>query len=147
MKSPIPEKHPMTAKRRAILEGAFAQLRISRAKIDPGILSKIRQIIAKSPEIMSKLGVGGNLKSKLDEDMPLSAKQPPSTQKNPRVEPKQPEVQKKQAAQKQQKNTSKVEEDYEKIDQAKTMEVMAKLMAINPDNKENIKSAIKKASD
>ena len=37
--------------------------------------------------------------------------------------------------------------DHEIVDQAKTMEVMAKLMALNPDGIEQIKSVIKKAGE
>ena len=132
MEGPIPEERPMTAKRQKILDKAFAQLRKSRAKIDPGVLSKIRRMIASSPEIMAKLGVGENLKP-ADVDMPLSTKQPP--------------VAKEQAPKPQQRQQQRVQEEYEAVDQAKTMEVMAKLMALNPDGKEDIKLAIKKAGE
>ena len=116
----------MTAKRQAILAGAFAQLRLSKKKIDPQILEKIRNMVKSSPALMKTLGFKGA--EKADEDMPLSAKQP---QREARTK------------------TDKVEKQggSEKIDQAKNMEVMAKLMELSPDNREAIKKVIKKSQD
>lgn len=116
----------MTAKRQAILAGAFAQLRLSKKKIDPKILEKIRNMVKSSPALMKTLGFRGE--GKADDDMPLSAKQP---QKEARTK------------------TDKVEKQggSEKIDQAKNMEVMAKLMELSPDNREAIKKVIKKSQD
>ena len=132
---------PLTEKRRKILEIAFAQLRKSRAAIDPKVLSKIRRIVASSPDIMKKLGVSDDLNP--DQDMPLSNKTK--------------SVEKKSGAPKQThsvptapKNvTSKkaIKKDNEQIDQARNMEVMAKLMALKPSGKDKIKSVIKKAVD
>ena len=123
---------PLTEKRRKILDKAFAQLRKSRAAIDPKVLSKIRRIVASSPAIMKKLGIADDLKP--DEDMPLSSK-----------------VAQKQTVEKPDKKTSGSEEtitqESETVDQARNMEVMAKLMALKPSGKDKIKSAIKKAVD
>lgn len=120
MKGDKGTSRPMTEKRQKILDQAFEQLRKARAKMDPKVLSSIRRVIAGSPEIMKKLGLNENLK-------PAEAK----PEKKPVPKPK---------------NPPKAEEGYEKIDQSKNMEVMAKLMALSPDDKEKIKSAIKKAS-
>jgi hypothetical protein len=124
-----PGARKITAKRQAILAGAFAQLRKSRAKIEPTILQKIRDIVNGSPEIMKKLGVNEKDNKKSDEDMPLSAKKPDA-------EPK-----------KAQPKSAQKKSSYEKIDQAKNMEVMAKLMELSPDNRDNIKAVIKKNQD
>lgn len=122
MNKPSPPDHtekPMTAKRQAILAGAFAQLRLSRKKIDPKILDKIRNIVKSSPALMKTLGfTSADQPRDQDVDMPLSAKGAPKT-----------------------------EEGAEKIDQAKNMEVMAKLMELSPDNREAIKKVIKKSQD
>lgn len=125
MEGRVTGQKPITEKRKKILEMAFAQLRKSRAAIDPKILSKIRRIVASSPAIMQKLGVTDHLQP--DEDMPLSTKV--------KVE------------EKQQKSEPITAKDNEKIDQARNMEVMAKLMALKPSGKDKIKSAIKKAVD
>ena len=117
-------RRPVTAERQKILDKAFAQLRKARGEMDPKLLSKIRRIIAGSPEMMKSLGVTDNL-------TPAPASAPvakPASQKNRAPKP----VEQKSG-------------EIEKIDQAKNMEVMAKLMALSPDNKEQIKSAIKKA--
>lgn len=127
MQGDNPAKRPMTAKRQKILDKALAQLRKSRGEMDPKILNKIRRIIAGSPDIMKSLGVTDELKPK-EKASKAAAK--------PKAQPK-PTVKKKQAS----------GEGYEAVDQAKNMEVMAKLMALNPNNKEMIKSAIKKAED
>ncbi len=118
----------MTARRQAILAGAFAQLRKSRKAIEPGILQKIRDIVSGSPEIMKKLGVTDAPKDKIDEDMPLSSK---TSQAPHKEEAKKPT------------KTAKAKSDYEVIDQEKNMDVVAKLMELSPDNKENIKSLLK----
>lgn len=121
----IPGARKITAKRQAILAGAFAQLRQSRAKVEPAILQKIRDFVSSSPEIMKKLGVSDQQSKKEDKDMPLSAKV-----KSSNKESAAPHSQEKKA--------------YESIDQAKNMEVMVKLMELSPDNRDNIKAVIKK---
>ena len=118
----------MTAKRQAILAGAFAQLRLSKKKIDPQILEKIRNMVKSSPALMKTLGLKGD--GKVDDDMPLSAKQPQTVEAKPALQ-----------HQKEEKTGA------EKIDQAKNMEVMAKLMELSPDNREAIKKVIKKSQD
>lgn len=118
---------PMSAKRQKILEMAMMQLRKSRAAMDPKLLSKIRRLVASSPDIMKKLGLTEKLEP--EEDMPLSSK---SVQKPVSV-----------AA----KPVKTVNDSYETVDQVKNMEVMAKLMALNPKGRDKIKSAIKKAVD
>jgi hypothetical protein len=125
----------MTAKRQKILDKAFAQLRKSREEMDPRVLSRIRRIIAGSPEMMKKLGLSENLKPQTirKEEKPSSqevAKQPVRHQKEEKAS---------RPLQKTEEKSS-----YEKIDQARNMEVMAKLMELSPDNKDKIKSMIKK---
>lgn len=131
----------VSARRQKILDIAFAQLRKSRAAMDPSLLKKIRRIIAGSPDIMKKLGVDETLAP--DQDMPLSSKE---TQK--------PQVNKEEIAQASvsQKNpedspkaSKEVKEGYEAVDQEKTMEVMAKFMTLNPDGRSKIKAVIEKA--
>jgi hypothetical protein len=127
VKDKKPPVKPMSSKRQAILAQAFAQLRKSRAKIDPNILSKIRSIVSGSSDLMKKLGVTQLPKS--DHDMPLSQKQPAvDTEKSVKSMPKKP-VEK---------------QGYEAIDQAKNMEIMAKLMQLKPDGRDDIKAVIDK---
>lgn len=128
-----PIAQPMTAKRQKILEKAFAQLRKSRAAMDPKILSRIRRFVASSPEIMKSLGLTESLKP--DEDLPLSSKG---------LEKKSQETQKKLETKVSQKSPPRIKGNYEAVDQEKNMEVMAKLIALNPDKSEKIKSVIKK---
>jgi hypothetical protein len=114
---------PVTAQRQKILDKAFAQLRKARGEMDPKLLSKIRRMIAGSPEMMKSLGVTETLAPA--PAAPLKAA--PVVAKNSPV-----------------KREEKVS-GTEKVDQAKNMEIMAKLMALSPDNREQIKSVIKKA--
>ncbi|HPF78733.1 MAG TPA: hypothetical protein PLF01_05495, partial [Alphaproteobacteria bacterium] len=101
------------------------------------VLSKIRRIVAGSPELMKKLGLTEKLTPNPDESMPLSKKVDARKGHEPIVEPKIDKTVK-----------PKVRDDgYEEVDQAKNMEVMAKLMALNPEGRDLIKAAIKKASD
>ncbi|MCI5060438.1 MAG: hypothetical protein MRY79_05125 [Alphaproteobacteria bacterium] len=110
---------PITEKRQKILDKALAQLRKSRAMMDPKIINKIRRLIAGSPALMKQLGV--------DETLQAEEK----VKKQPEV-PKAPKVQK----------TKKP--DSEPVDQAKMMDVMAKFMDMKPESKEQVKSVIKK---
>ena len=131
MKDKNPPAKPMSSKRQAILAQAFAQLRKSRAKIDPNILSKIRSIVSGSSELMNKLGVTEPPKADIEHDMPLSQKPPVAEVREPvKVTPKEP-VDK---------------QGYEAVDQAKNMEIMAKLMQLKPDGRDDIKAVIDKAS-
>lgn len=138
MEGENPQGKPISKKRQKILDMAFAQLRKSRAAMDPQVLSKIRRIVAGSPELMKKLGLTEKLTPKRDESMPLSKKvDMRKRQEEPIVEPKIDNAVK-----------PKIRDDgYEEVDQAKNMEVMAKLMALNPEGRDLIKAAIKKASD
>ena len=122
------KERPMSAKRQKILAEAFAQLRKARSKVDPSVLSKIRQIVKNSPDLMKKLGFSNE--TKVNEDMPLSTK----GRADPPVTPSKLKA-------------PKAESDglYEKIDQEKNMEIMAKLMQLNPESKEGIKAVIQKA--
>lgn len=128
--APSPSR-PLTAKRQQILAKAFEQLIASRAKIDPMILKKIRQIVGSNPLLMKKLGLSEAPKG--DQSMPLSAKKPVTQEYKP------PELKKTSAP------APKKDDEYEQIDQAKNMEIMAKLMEINPKSREGIKAMIEKA--
>ncbi|HPD83235.1 MAG: hypothetical protein R3D88_01565 [Alphaproteobacteria bacterium] len=128
MKDTLPEGKPVTAKRQQILAKAFEQLRKSRAKVDPAILQKIRQIVGGSPELMKKLGLV---------DAVQEGRRAPTT------EPKTAKAEDKAAFFPQGIKNSK--SGYEEIDQAKNMKIMAKLMEINPSAREDIKAVIKKS--
>lgn len=135
--------NPVSAKRQKILDVAFAQLRKSRAAMDPSLLKKIRRIIAGSPEMMKKLGVDETLAP--DQDMPLSSKgaeKPRENQENRENLVQRAPTPQPSAAPKAKKE---VKEGYEAIDQEKNMEIMAKLMNLNPDGRSKIKSVIEKA--
>lgn len=126
-------KKKMTARRQAILAGAFAQLRKSRKSIEPGILQKIREFVSGSPEIMQTLGVNDVPDKKADESMPLSSKSAAKPIEKTPVKQERPISQ---------PQNSKA--GYETIDQEKNMDIVAKLMELSPDNRENIKSVLKK---
>ncbi len=114
---------PITAKRQKILDSAMAQLRKTRAQMDPKILGKIRSLVESNPKIMKILGV---------DSVP---------QEEPKVEPVK---ETKPAAEVQ---VSQENSGAEKIDQARNMEVMAKLMALKPSEIENIKAVLLKTQD
>ena len=115
---------PLTAKRKKILELAMAQLKKTRAQMDPNVLSKIRSIIAGNPKIMKGLGL-----DKMPEDKG-TAKKASITQ--PKLKPA-VAIEKK-----------KISKDEEKIDQAKNMETIAKLMTLKPTEIKNIKEILLK---
>lgn len=130
---------PISAKRQKILSDAFTQLRKARAKIDPSVLDKIREIVAGSPALMRKLGLGAKMppvvekpQAAPDAAMPLSSKS---------SKPAYHELQEKKSPPKQVETKG----GYEETDQAKHMEIMARLMQLNPAVREDIKAAIKKA--
>lgn len=164
VEGPPATHYPMTTKRREIVERALAQLRKSRAAIDPSVLKKIRRIVAGSPELIKKLGLTEELIHKeelvkqealkqapvkvADADMPLSDKG--ATKAPPKKQVKAAEVRKAEPKpkarnfkpNKQQEPIGK--ESYEKVDHAKTMEMMAKFIALKPDAKDGLKSVLKK---
>lgn len=128
---PAPPKKPVrviSQKRQEILDMAFAQLKKSRASLDPGLINKIRRMIAGNPAMMKALGLSDSL---TPDPVVTTKKEPPLTKA----------LENKPVPLGQEKG------GYEKIDQAKNMEVMAKLMALNPQGRDKIKSAIKKATD
>ncbi len=141
-------KPKISKKRQKILEKAFAQLRKARGQMDPALLKNIRRMIAGSPDMMKKLGVGDDLK-------PEQAKSPkaPSPSKPAHTKPPTPKVQEQRQQQQQQLKVDKSAASdekaakHEKIDQAKNMEVMAKLLELNPDGRDKIIATIKKAGD
>lgn len=126
MKKPSnPPSKPLTAKRKKVLDVAMAQLKKTRAQMDPSILKKIRSIIEGNPKIMKGLGI-----DKMPEDKVLVQREP--VEKPARAKPKVVD------------DTAK---GYEKIDQAKNMDVIAKLMALKPSEIENIKAVLLKSKD
>ncbi len=115
-----PPLRPLSAKRKKILDNAFKQLRKARSEIDVGVLNKIRDMIAGNPTIMKGLGVKTAPK-------PIAEKKPDIMPDIMIVPVKGTVI------------------EREAVDQAKTMEVMAKLMVLKPAGKEKIISVIKKA--
>ena len=123
MHKPPSKAKPLTAKRKQILEKAMAQLKKTRAQMDPTVLGKIRSIIANNPKVMKGLGLdkmpveeGGNRVS------PISQKDAPNK----------PQEQKGT----QEKATEEI------IDPAHNQEVIAKLMQLKPSEVENIKKVL-----
>lgn len=104
----------------------MAQLKKTRAQIDPTILRKIRSIIAGNPKIMKGLGV-----DKMPEEEKLEAR------------PVKPLV---EAGHKITQGVAEAD-GAEKIDQSKNMETMAKLMALKPSEIDNIKAVLLKTKD
>lgn len=130
---PKSDAKPVSAKRQKILDSAMAQLRKTRAQMDPKVLGKIRSLIAGNPKIMKRLGIDSvppeQGVGKPQSQMPKEKEVKPQPI---RREPAQPKVEGKGA---------------EKVDQAKNMEVVAKLMALKPSEIENIKAVLLKDKD
>ncbi len=135
---PPPTNKPQTARRKQILENAMAQLKKTRAQMDPQILSKIRSIVASNPKIMKGLGI-----TKMPAEPKTNYKQEERVVKPLTKQPIEPPVAKQPVANKPKPQSG----NAEKIDQAKNMEVMAKLMELKPKEIENIKSVILKSQD
>jgi plasmid maintenance system antidote protein VapI len=122
-----PPKAPqITEKRQKILDKALTAMRKARGQMDPDVINKIRRMIASSPEIMKKLNVENDLKPK-EKSLETSRQH---------IE---------EAALKRH-SIQKVDRN-ETIDQKKNMEVMAKLLALNPQARDRIIETIKKAKD
>ena len=131
---------PITPERQKILDKALAQLRKSRAAIDPAILNKIRRFIAGSPALMAQLGVDESLSPQEE-----AAGAPQEHKKSAmRKADGNPEKVSSKSPPKPSQDTSARHDGAEPVDQAKMMDVMAKFMDMRPDNKEQIKSVIKK---
>jgi len=137
---------PLTAKRKKILELAMAQMRKTRAQMDPSVLSKIRHIIASNPKVMKGLGL-----DKMPEEKVSSTEKKLASLKD-KVLKKVPKVEKQVVAKPVKENASKKKpqnssQDEVKIDQAHNMEVLAKLMQLKPGEVENIKAILLKSKD
>jgi len=125
-----PNDKQVSTKREEILEKAFIELRKARSKMSPAFLSRIRQIIQNSPALINKLG--------------LEKSEVPNETKAVKSEAAQKEAVTKaviEAAIASQSKVAKPKEPVqqkpkmEKIDQAKQMDVLSKLLEINPDKK------------
>ncbi len=112
----IEKPSQISKERQKLLDQAFIELRKAQSKMNPVFLEKIRNLVRNSPALIDKLGLK---KSEIQ------------TQKN-KGEDKNP----------QQKAPQKP--DYEKIDQSKNMDVIAKMLEMNPDKKDIIKELLKK---
>ena len=155
---PRPPSKPLTAKRKKILDLAMAQLKKTRAQMDPNVLSKIRHIIAANPKVMKGLG----LDKMPDEPEPIAPQQQTFNKPQPSTDKpvdKVAEIERKMQAIKAQKKEGEVDakhqiaaktqsksvsDDEEKIDKGHNMEVLAKLMQLKPSEIENIKSILLK---
>ncbi len=127
-----PPSKPMTAKRQKILELAMAQLKKTRAQMDPNVLGKIRAIIASNPKVMKGLGL-----DKMPQDRDSHAPQAVLQEKThgapaPMSENKEPRSALARLS----------ENKEEKIDQAHNQEVIAKLMQLKPAEIKNIKKIL-----
>ena len=134
---------PMSAKRQKIMEIAMAQLKKTRAQMDPSVLKKIRSIIAENPKVMKGLGI-----DKMPEEKEAKAVEPHPkavSQKAMNIETLLNKVKsdkERKAAQAPEKQVIEPRKGEEKIDQSKNMDVLAKLMQLKPSEIENIKSVI-----
>ena len=124
MHKPPSKAKPLTAKRKQILEKAMAQLKKTRAQMDPTVLGKIRSIIASNPKVMKGLGLdkmpveeGGKLHSRPQKEVADKRRGQQDTQE---------------------KATEEI------IDPAHNQEVIAKLMQLKPSEVENIKKVLMK---
>lgn len=155
-KPPHPPSKPLTAKRQKILNLAMAQLKKTRAQMDPKVLDKIRHVIASNPKVMKGLGL-----DKMPEDSKperVMHKSKPQAQAQAQAENsacKVAEIERKlkeiKASKATRENKPKIEpvvkptsKGEEKIDKGHNMEVLAKLMQLKPSEIENIKSVILK---
>ncbi len=132
-------KKPISVKRQKILDTAMAQLKKTRAQMDPNLLGKIRSFIASNPKIMKGLGI--------DEVPAEESLKPMVMAVKPRPKAASPKKDSEPKAVKKQQKAVDSEGGLEKIDQAKNMEVMAKLMALKPSEVENIKAVLLKNKD
>ena len=103
-------------KRQMILDNALRIMRRKRETMDKSVLSMIKDMVTSNPALSKALGY------EMDKDMPLSKK--PKQEK-----PVAPE---------------KVQEEM--VDQGNNMEVLAKLMQLNPQGKDKVKAVIKKST-
>jgi hypothetical protein len=146
-------KPEISKKRQKILDKALAQLRKARGQMDPALLKNIRRMIAGSPDMMKKLGVGNDLKP--EQAKPAKQTPAPATSKKAVKPPPQPESKLQSKMSETAKNqelqkpapVSEKKAEHEKIDQGKNMEVMAKLLELSPDSRDKIIATIKKAGE
>lgn len=107
--------NPITKERQKLLDHAFVELRKAQGKMNPVFLEKIRNLVRNSPVLIEKLGLKKNDIAK-----------PEITSKNKTKD----------------KNLSQKDSDFEKIDQSKNMDVIAKMLEMNPDKKEIVKKLL-----
>lgn len=163
MKTPSnPPSKPLTEKRQKILALAMAQMKKTRAQMDPNILKKIRGIIASNPKIMKGLGIDKMPEDKAEEKTKEKVERKAPVQQavkkditktggnHPLIKPEKPAPkvaksvgasQNPQVKKEGAKKATKAGEEV-KIDKAHNMEVLSKLMALKPSEIENIKSVL-----
>lgn len=107
----------ISSQREKIVNDALAELRKVQGKMNPKFLKKIRDLVKNSPALIEKLGLK---KSEIPQSKAQVAK-PPVKHEKP--------------------------SGYEKIDQAKNMDVVSKLLELNPDKKEMIKKLLSQKRD
>jgi len=121
------DQRQISAKRQKIVDDALVELRKAQKKINPKFLKKIREMVKNSPALIEKLGLK---KSEIPQDENKHSQQEILSSSLNSAQPK--------VIQKQDKK------DFEKIDQAKNMDVVSKLLEMNPDKKEMIKKLLSK---
>ena len=127
-KEDINEKSVISQKRQKILDEAFVEMRKAQSKMNPKFLKKIRDLVRNSPILVEKLGLKkSEVPSEPAKDLKVKAESVVTAQPVSR-EPF--------------KNAPKKGEDFEQIDQAKNMDVLSKLLEINPDKKDMIKKLL-----
>jgi len=125
-----PNKRELTPQRAKILEKAFQELRAARGKMNPAFLAKIRDMVVNNPSMIKALGL------KKTEVENMSKETVVATVKAADKKLEQPQKETKPQQQPVRQN------QYEKIDQAKNMDVLSKLLEINPDKKDMIKKML-----
>jgi len=122
----------ITAKRKLLLDNALRLMRRKRNTMEqdtPGMLDQIKSIVVKNPKVATALGFKEQGEQKKEQEkMTAPAPAPPPTPT-------------------QTQNTAKVEKKAETIDQAHNMEVLAKLMTLKPDGRDNIKKLLQDTQD
>ena len=139
--------------RKEIEDEAFAQMRKAKAAIDPGVLAKVRKAIQNSPmaaQLMGNVYAQEEVKSKQEPSLPakpISASRQESdvVKEAPKQVAHQPQKKKTsdaalQAAKRAHANVK--DHEVEQVDQGKMIDIVAKMLELNPHN-QSLKKGVK----
>ncbi|MEM9469636.1 MAG: hypothetical protein AAF988_05680 [Pseudomonadota bacterium] len=130
--------------RKQIEAEAFAQMRKTKAALDPGVLAKVREAIQKSPIAAQLMGnIPAQQAMQQTEEKSEPEKQEISSKEIPTGQVKvQPSEKKKKALESARAAHANIK-DQEPVDQSKMLDIVAKTLELNP-HKTNLKDGVKK---